>query len=252
MIHRKGSIGRVAIAGSLSTGVLVVAVVSRVLPMRLHEGWLRSALVSLNVDAPPQRGAPEYFERVAGAIERVPYRVGHWIGRDVEAQPAAVRLLRPNKLMQRRYTHDATGEDLNLLIVHCGDVRDMTGHYPPVCYPAHGWRQESGEPATEVIQLLGQLAHARVYRFDLTREGASRRMSVVNFFVLPGSGGPITPDMADLERATQRRDSATLGSAQVQILTGERMSEDQRREVVAEFVRAVEPALREVARGVEP
>lgn len=250
MKRSKGTFGRVALAGAMSAGVLLFALASRLLPARMGDGWLHDMLVALNVDAPQVRGADAYFRRVAGAIEQVPYRVGDWIGRDVEAQAAAVRLLRPNKLMQRRYTDPATSEEINLLIVHCGDVRDMTGHYPPVCYPAHGWKQER-DATLETFALLGQSAQARVYRFDLMREGASRRMTVFNFFVIPGPGGPATSDMDDLERATQRRASATLGSAQVQILTGERMSEDQRRTVVGEFVRAMEPALREIAKGVE-
>lgn len=251
-MRKSGGIsGRVPFAGAASLAVLSAALVSHTLPARLNAGWARDLLVSLNMDAPALRGADEYFERVARAIERAPYRIGPWIGQDVEAQAAAVRLLRPNKLMQRRYSDPATGDEVNLLIVHCGDVRDMTGHYPPVCYPAHGWKQEQ-EPTIESIQLLGVSANARVYRFDLTREGATRRMTVVNFFVLPGGGGPVTAEMDDVERATQRRASATLGSAQVQILTGERMSEERRREVVSEFIRAIEPALREIAQGVEP
>lgn len=251
---KRGSahMGKAAAAGLLSGGVLLFALASRMLPARMDDGWLRSMLISLNMDAPPLRGAPEYFDRVAEAIERVPYRIGRWIGKDVEAQPAAVRLLRPNKLMQRRYTDPFTGEEISLLIVHCGDVRDMAGHYPPVCYPAHGWRELKGQPDLEIVSLLGQSAHARVYRFEQVREGVTRQMIVFNFFVLPGDGGPVTPDMDDLERATQRRASATLGSAQVQILVTERMSEAERREVVAEFVRAIEPSLREIARGVAP
>ncbi len=243
---------RVALAGALSIGVLSVAVASRVLPARMNASPLRDVLVSLNMEAPPVRGAPEYFDRVALAIERVPYRVGRWIGRDVDTTPAAVRLLRPNKLMQRRYTDPATGEEVSLLIVHCGDVRDMAGHYPPVCYPAHGWKEIENTEAYEVISLLGQTARARLYRFTQGREGVVREMLVVNFFVLPGEGQFVTHNMDDLERATQRRAIATLGSAQVQILVDHGMSEESRRQTVAEFVRAIEPSLREVARGVEP
>ncbi len=243
---------RVALAGAMSAAVLLSALASRLLPGWIDAGPARRLLVSLGMDAPPLRGAEDYFQRVAGAIERIPYRIGPWLGRDVETQPAAVRLLRPNKLMQRRYTDPATGEDVSLLLVHCGDVRDMAGHYPPVCYPAHGWKETASADAYETIQLLGQSARARVYRFTQRRDGVLREMSVVNFFVLPGGESHVTPDMDDLERATQRRASATLGSAQVQILTSERMTGEQRREVVGEFVRAIEPSLREVARGVEP
>jgi len=51
------------------------------------------------------------------------------------------------------------------MIVHCGDVRDMIGHYPPVCYPANGWKP--GPSAPTGIQVNQEDATA--YRYEFSR-----------------------------------------------------------------------------------
>ncbi|MFW6061969.1 MAG: exosortase-associated EpsI family protein, partial [Planctomycetota bacterium] len=85
--------------------------------------------------------ADPYHRRVAERIANIPYTIGDWKGEDVSVPRSAVELLQPNALCSRQYRNQKTGQVLSLLVVHCRDARDMTGHYPPVCYPAHGWTQ---------------------------------------------------------------------------------------------------------------
>lgn len=198
---------------------------------------------------PETPGVEAYQADVRGAIERMPYRVGDWIGADVAAPLAAVKLLKPNMLLQRRYTNTVTHEVVSVLIVHCGDVNDMLGHYPPVCYPAHGWTEESREDTT--APLAGHDYPARQYVFRRINRGAEQTMTVVNFFVVPDASEHIVSNMERLQRLAQRREAAGLGSAQVQIVGGEGMTEERRREVVAQFVGAIEPVIREIAEGVD-
>src|SRR6185295_7672981 len=85
--------------------------------------------------------AEPYHVRAKAAIESIPYQLSGWYGQDDEANPAAVKLLRTNIIFSRTYVNPASSLRASLLIVQCKDSRDMLGHYPPVCYPAHGMTQ---------------------------------------------------------------------------------------------------------------
>ncbi|MEO1278713.1 MAG: exosortase-associated EpsI family protein, partial [Planctomycetota bacterium] len=100
-------------------------------------------------------GASEaYFRQVSQAIDALPMQIEGYIGRDRPPLPAAIEMLRPNRLVQREYADPVTGESFSVLIVHCGDVRDMMGHYPPVCYPSNGWEMD-GTEAEEIVRTEG-------------------------------------------------------------------------------------------------
>jgi len=158
-------------------------------------------------------GVEEYHARVAAAIDAIPVRLDGWIGADIPAQRSALQLLKPNRVFQRRYRHEDTDESISLLVVHCRDVRDMRGHYPPRCYPASGWVQHESDPIT-----LDGIPAVR-YSFTRIEEGLTVRLSVINFFLLPDSPDrPYESDMEGLMSASQTRLTPSLGAAQVQIL----------------------------------
>ena len=99
----------------------------------------------------PQDAAP-YHARAKATIDAFPYIIGYWTGTDVRVPEAAVKLLRPNALVSRRYTNHSPGLGgrgsawADLLISQCADSRDMTGHYPPICYPSSGEPQINARP----------------------------------------------------------------------------------------------------------
>jgi len=221
--------------------------VGRVAPMATLL-LLLGVLTVGGIDARALPGVDAYHERVRNAIDAIPYRVGPWVGVDMETPPAAVRLLKPNRIIQRQYRDTMTGRTFQLLAVHCADTRDMQGHYPPVCYPAHGWETE--RPAiTTSFELGGQRFPARSYKFYRVLQGTEQQMAVFNFFVLPD--GQIVADMETLRRVASRRAASQLGAAQFQLVGGETLSEAERRELIEEFIRAIQPAIRTVAEGVE-
>lgn len=195
-------------------------------------------------------GVDDYFDRVRETIERVPYRIGPWIGRDGVPSESAQRLLKPNKIMQRDYVDPSTGAQVSLLIVHCGDTRDMEGHWPPNCYPRAGWNL-SAPAENGSFSIDGVTYPAKRYSFERGTSPIDRaRLNIFNFFVLPGETSAIVADMDDVTRASQRRTTAGLGAAQVQILTPTGLDDAQRREVIEQFTRAVEPTIRAIAQGV--
>ncbi|MBL8764895.1 MAG: exosortase-associated EpsI family protein [Phycisphaerae bacterium] len=198
-------------------------------------------------------GTDEYFQHCKNVIEEVPYRIGDWIGRDEEVQPAAAELLRPNKILQRRYINTTTGHSAVLMIVHCKDAIDMGGHYPPNCYPSNGW--EKGPAAPDSIEVAGVRYNAMRYEFSKYAGGVPARIRVLNFFIVPSARGAIHPDMREVERAGEFKQRAGLGAGQVQIITTYDtpvMTDEDRRAVEEQFVRAVEPTIGAIGGGIRP
>ena len=193
-------------------------------------------------------GTEAYFERVAQTIGDVPLQSGAWLGLDIPVIPAAQELLQPNKVPQRRYTNADTGESFEMLIVHCGDVRDMLGHFPPVCYPANGWTLEN--KASVSVPIGGETTGATRYAFSREADFVTDEIRIVNLFALPASTGEsFVPDYAKVVRAGRSRQSARLGSAQVQIILPASAEPARREEMVSVAMRLVEPVLRDVERG---
>lgn len=207
------------------------------------------AMAILGVRSPRSSGGDEaYLSAVYRSLTDVPYRIGDWIGVDVEVQAPAIQLLRPNKLLQRRYTTGDGGSAFSLLIVHCSDARDMQGHYPPVCYPAHGW---SSLGTAHTSFALGQTAvPCTVYRFFTDRGGSEYRMTILNFFAVPSLEQSLAADMSAVNRAAASSRRSGLGAAQFQlILAGDATPEDMTH-LMQEIGPAIEPAVWRIVHGV--
>lgn len=175
----------------------------------------------------PARGGDAYFTRVRQAIDALPMQIDGYIGADRPPLPAAVEMLRPNRLLQREYIDPLTGHGFTVLVVHCGDVRDMMGHYPPVCYPSNGWTIES--VSAEAIERSDGGA-VPITRYVVHRgEGAMRlTREIANTFVVPRAEAPLGRDDMALDRVARTRWSSGLGAAQVQIITDAELGEDVR------------------------
>ena len=190
-----------------------------------------------------------FHTEVRSVIEGVPYKIGPWVGRDVEAAAAATQLLKPVKMMQRRFTDPATGRAFSLLIVYCGDTRDMLGHYPPVCYPAHGWIELDSNPAS--FELAGLRYPARSYRFRRTVAGVDQTMTIFNFFALPMGEARLVADMRSVNRASQSRAGVGLGAGQFQLLFGEGFEPAERAEITRAVLESLRPVLETITSGAE-
>lgn len=189
-----------------------------------------------------------YMEDVAAEIDAVPHQFGPWLGVDIPTTPAAVELLRPNRVVQRRYMNAQTNESFELLIVHCGDVRDMDGHYPPICYPAHGWTLAGRGQAELGLSITD--AVGRSYRFSRTNDIETVEMIVTNLFAIPVDEGPaFGPDLTLIQAAGRVRTRARLGAAQVQVITPQGLDEARRDEIVRTAFSLVEGVFRTVAEG---
>ncbi len=197
---------------------------------------------------PAPAGAERYFEEVASAIDSVPYQIRSWYGVELPFTEVVVQMLRPNKILRRTFQDPALGHRASLSIIHCTDVRDMLGHHPPVCYPAHGWHLESRH--TEEIVVRGRSQEVNIYHFSRLNAGSREAIRIVSFFVAPGVDG-IIREMDEMERASKRSGLAGLGAAQVQVLTPLSQSQEATGAMVSGIVEAIEPVIEKIGRGVE-
>ena len=156
--------------------------------------------------------------RIAEEMETFPYQLGMWIGQDVPIPTSAVEILNPNSLVSRRYSRLETPIEVTLALIHCQDLRDMMGHYPPVCYPATGWTEQ--EEKGEVIRTLlaDTPVEMRLYRFQrFGNIGLEEEQSVISMFMLPE--GALLTDMERLKgRSAQGRSLSATGVAQLQMV----------------------------------
>ncbi|MFM7134535.1 MAG: exosortase-associated EpsI family protein [Planctomycetota bacterium] len=151
------------------------------------------------------------------ALDDVPLRYGGWVA-EVAPYPAeAEEILHTRALRAWRFSELGTGRIALLGIVYCGDVRDMNGHYPPVCYPAQGWRRVQEAEVMVPLEVGSTPFEARLWRFErIAEDESTERLSVLAFFLFP-SAEP-TSDVESIgERAARRADSQ-LGVAQLQLI----------------------------------
>src|SRR6185503_4134420 len=172
---------------------------------------------------------------VAAALQRVPLFIGDWVGKGWDEIPReAQQLLRPNAIMGRTYSR-LGGPSLNILVVHCGDARDMIGHYPPVCYPSAGWLDVEPEPGADTTVRAGSIElPVRAYRFRRIREhGQEDVIRILNAFILPD--GSMTRDIDDINRQSERLAVSVQGVAQVQIMVAAAMPLDEAKRSAGEL-----------------
>jgi len=175
-------------------------------------------------------------DRIRRVLEGVPLRCGEWIGEEQTLPPSAIELLRPNASLSRSYRRIGSDERVMLSLIHCSDARDMAGHYPPICYPSHGWslerpsdastlvaglvqpRADEGEfESLEVVTADGRLMPMRVYRFSRMGEGLTEvKMTILSAFILPD--GSWNSELGAIRDVQARRRASREGVAQIQVV----------------------------------
>jgi hypothetical protein len=141
-----------------------------------------------------------------------------WASQERKAETAAVRLLRPNTILSRHYVEgvlDRYPRTADLLIVQCRDSRDMTGHYPPICYKNIGYELTATD-STRSADVGGQTVPFTEYQFEKWSQGQPQRLSIYNFFVVPGRG--VVRDIKGVHAAAEDYERRFFGAAQFQVL----------------------------------
>ena len=193
----------------------------------------------------PTVDAADYHAEVRRAAASIPYSIGAWVGIDVPPTAAAVSLLVPNVIIERRYERLDTHASATFLFVQCSDARDLGGHYPPVCYPAHGYAIERTEERRAEV---GD-ATLQVRRYWFTRGEAMREGDLVvdNFLIF--ADGTTALDRAATDRVAQDSKLRYYGASQVQVVTTRSVPEHVREEAFRDLVGAFVPTLRALWSG---
>jgi hypothetical protein len=176
-------------------------------------------------DQPTADSAAPHHAELAKVVEQLPDRLvgtqGEWVVIDrPPVPPAAQQLLRPNALTARVLRNDALGAQASFIVVQCRDSRDMAGHYPPNCYPAHGWKwQEAPGPSSSVqVALPGKTVTVpyQLYRFRQPGFPRERQIKIFSFFAIPGRG--LVPDIGSVRKAAEDYRVRPYGAAQIQVI----------------------------------
>jgi hypothetical protein len=168
--------------------------------------------------------AEAYDRRIAAVAAANPSHWGSWVSLEAPVPEAAITMLRPNITISRKYTDIATGEEASLLLVQCQDARDLFGHYPPVCYAAHGFKLIESTVRDWLID--GLAIQGMVYTFSSTRPDEMTSMIIYDFMILPN--GKTCRDMEGVYASARDPQRRQLGAAQLQILVSAIMPLEQR------------------------
>lgn len=206
---------------------------SILLPPLLCLGVLAGIRVEKSTHLNPKDAEP-YHVQAKRSIESIPYTIGSWTGADVVVPEAAVKLLRPNVIISRRYTDSRSGGKLaaSLLIVQCQDSRDMVGHYPEKCYPQSGHTLTSKHERDWVIgtRPIGGVE----YHFEKTSGTSVERFCIYNFLIVPGRG--IVRDIDGVNKAAEDYQRRYFGAAQFQFQMPDEIGTEARDAIFAELM----------------
>jgi hypothetical protein len=174
-----------------------------------------------------------FHAAVAEQVGEYPSRIEGWSGVEVQLPAAAQQLLRPNVQFARRFTDESTGRHVSVLLIQCRDARDMSGHYPPNCYPANGWTS-GGKPNVSTWSLWGRDVPVAEYSFTRREIQGDLQAVVYDFFILPS--GAFVTDMDDVRRASGDYRLRPYGAAQFQVVFEGSVPHDERKAIASRLL----------------
>lgn len=193
---------------------------------------------------PPADAAP-YHASCRASAASVPRLVGDWVGRDLDVPTEAITLLRPNVLFSRAYANTITGHIVSVLIVQCDNARNLTSHYPPICYPtSRGMEEVSARPRQWNVD--GLAIRGTEYEFRSTYFGFGNSVVVQNFILMPS--GEIVADMEPVKRQSvlvQRY----YGAGQVQLVFDPSVPGESRDRAFVDLMRGYRPLIESILGG---
>jgi hypothetical protein len=177
-------------------------------------------------DYPDASKAAPFHDEIATQTTLLPDKFGDWLVIDKpKPPPAAQQLLRPNAIVTLRLRRESDGLGMTFILVQCRDARDMAGHYPPNCYPAHGWTRTPTQGAIQSLAVNSWTIPVEEYEFGQASFDADRAIRIFNFFILPGTG--FVSDKPAVDRAAENYRMRPFGAAQVQLVFDAALSREQ-------------------------
>ncbi len=206
--------------------------------------FLLIGMIILGAMRPGPSDAEPYHQAIKSLTLEMPYQIGPWNGVDMELDWSAVKLLRPNAIIKRKYTHEITGRTAWFVLIQCKDARDMGGHYPPECYPANGWevtKAERYEWRMDDVTVPGMQYHVR-------RHGIHAKESRnANIIILPD--GRFVRRMDEVWEVASDYYRHYYGAAQIQVVCNEPITQNEFDEIVVLFINHAEPVIEMIRSG---
>lgn len=193
------------------------------------------------------RNADQYHAEVRRAVESIPMHLGEWEAFPQELPQEAVEMLTPNAVHSVRYVHPDSGRTFSANIIQVYTARNMQKHTPPVCYPAHGWRQQSVAPANFDLG-SGQSLETRRYTFRRSLRDGLAQIEVVHFFVLPeGEYRAVEPEIYERAKLPWLD---RFGMTQVQFVFSPSFGKDEREHLIAMFMEQNREVFQAIKSGI--
>jgi hypothetical protein len=209
-------------------------------------GLLGAIEVERRTQLEPKDAEP-YHARASAAVRAAARSVSvdgqPWSARQVEVPEAAVKLLGNAEALRlhfkgRLQAHDCSAD---LLVVHCQDSRDMTGHYPPVCYPGNGHTLVSTDLTQQARTPEGLTVPYVEYGFEKEVAGRPSKICIYNFFVVPGRG--VVRDIQDVRDAAEDYQRRFFGATQLQLVLSAELPPSWREHIFQAMLDANAPLL---------
>lgn len=212
---------------------------------RFHlPAWIVCLVLLAGVSAeawtrPGPLDARDFHARIRQTVAELPLQWGPWQGVDVALPSDVVSLLNANALCSRMYTDHDTGASMWLLLEQCPDARQMTGHFPTLCFAANGWTlagQNDGE-----FRETGQTIPYREYLFSRPGENGPTSVAVIHFIVLHDAR--FGRELSTIRDAAADLTRRSYGAAQVELTFPASMPPDERLAAARSFYQAHAPLL---------
>lgn len=88
--------------------------------------------------------------QIASRVDRIPKRIGRWVGEDREFEPIAMRRAGIERAILRTYKDSTTGDAVTLLLV-AGPPGPISVHTPDVCYEGAGYKMVDGVRTSSAV-----------------------------------------------------------------------------------------------------
>ncbi len=147
-----------------------------------------------------------------GTLERIPIRIGDWVGRDDPLDERVRAATDSDDLVNRNYALQGGIHQVGFYVSYGVRARDLAPHRPEVCYTGNGWTSK-GIEFVELHMPSGASLSCRLLKFG--RGGFDERTIVVaNYYIVDDT---FFPDVSFLRSQAWKGESAVGYTAQVQV-----------------------------------
>jgi len=200
---------------------------------------LVSAGIAYRVPAHRLKLLGEYPVVLSVPLSHFPSQFGNWAGSDINIPATTREYMERNfadDFFSRRYVNSADQIWADVYVVYCSSrPGGILGHRPSICYPAHGWLQESSETSQFTSQ-SGRQIDCLVQRFRQPAPSLDE-VVVLSFYARNGQITTKESDFSGLfgRKANMSKDPSRY-VAQVQISSALESSVRKAAQDITDFV----------------